>query len=243
MDLEILEEFSATNDPTIMKRKRTKRPRPDSSASSSVSGGGGGGESTSTTTTEAEDEDLAANCLILLARGGFSPPENKLRRRKYTEMATATGGNRKLGIDVYECKTCNRTFPSFQALGGHRASHKKPVKPSDQIDPKKSPSPSPSPLPSPDKLFTKINNTISTPSPPMMEKIHECSICGSEFGSGQALGGHMRRHRPPVKISSEKTRPVLGLDLDLNLPAPPEDGECPPPHMVFSAAAMVDCHY
>ncbi|XP_037427355.1 zinc finger protein ZAT5-like [Triticum dicoccoides] len=27
---------------------------------------------------------------------------------------------------VFECKTCNRRFSSFQALGGHRASHKKP---------------------------------------------------------------------------------------------------------------------
>lgn len=26
----------------------------------------------------------------------------------------------------FKCKTCNRTFSSFQALGGHRASHKKP---------------------------------------------------------------------------------------------------------------------
>ena len=26
----------------------------------------------------------------------------------------------------FECKTCNRKFDSFQALGGHRASHKKP---------------------------------------------------------------------------------------------------------------------
>ncbi|QCE07041.1 zinc finger protein ZAT11-like [Vigna unguiculata] len=26
----------------------------------------------------------------------------------------------------FQCKTCNRKFSSFQALGGHRASHKKP---------------------------------------------------------------------------------------------------------------------
>uniref|UniRef100_M8BJ20 Uncharacterized protein n=1 Tax=Aegilops tauschii TaxID=37682 RepID=M8BJ20_AEGTA len=27
---------------------------------------------------------------------------------------------------AFVCKTCDRVFPSFQALGGHRASHKKP---------------------------------------------------------------------------------------------------------------------
>jgi hypothetical protein len=27
---------------------------------------------------------------------------------------------------AFPCKTCGRVFPSFQALGGHRASHKKP---------------------------------------------------------------------------------------------------------------------
>jgi hypothetical protein len=29
-------------------------------------------------------------------------------------------------VRVFECRTCNRQFSSFQALGGHRASHKKP---------------------------------------------------------------------------------------------------------------------
>ncbi|XP_076911164.1 zinc finger protein ZAT11-like [Bidens hawaiensis] len=51
-----------------------------------------------------EIENLAmANCAILLNR---------------------SGGSGK----VFHCKTCNRQFSSFQALGGHRTSHKK-VKP------------------------------------------------------------------------------------------------------------------
>ncbi|KAM0887612.1 hypothetical protein ACQ4PT_028908 [Festuca glaucescens] len=37
---------------------------------------------------------------------------------------------------VFECKTCNRQFPSFQALGGHRTSHKKP-RPTEGTEPPK----------------------------------------------------------------------------------------------------------
>ncbi|ONL96683.1 zinc finger protein ZAT12 [Zea mays] len=69
---------------------------------------------------------------------------------------------------VFECKTCNRQFPSFQALGGHRASHKKP------------------------RLSDGVDAAAAEPPKP---KVHGCSICGLEFAIGQALGGHMRRHR------------------------------------------------
>ncbi|XP_059310921.1 zinc finger protein ZAT1-like [Lycium ferocissimum] len=73
----------------------------------------------------------------------------------------------------FECKTCNKRFPSFQALGGHRASHnKRPRSLGDFV------------------IEAKKN------------KLHKCSICGMEFSLGQALGGHMRRHRDEINKTS-----------------------------------------
>lgn len=69
----------------------------------------------------------------------------------------------------FKCKTCRRSFTTFQALGGHTASHKRP------------------------KLIgggdTETENQVSKP--------HRCSVCNAAFWTGQALGGHMRKHRAP----------------------------------------------
>lgn len=102
-------------------------------------------------------ESLAmANCLMLLSQ--------------FEKSQAALPDTR-----VFECKTCNRQFTSFQALGGHRASHKKP------------------------KLMAGGDLLQQVPVKP---KTHECSICGAEFALGQALGGHMRRHRPEMEANS-----------------------------------------
>ncbi|XP_012837962.1 PREDICTED: zinc finger protein ZAT5-like [Erythranthe guttata] len=198
-----------------------------------------------------------ANCLILLAQGGGGGgTEGKFSSRRFPEMTAATAAEGKVGVYVYECKTCSRTFPSFQALGGHRASHKKP-KPSAaaaDVDRKRPPPPAAAPI---DQTAEYAPAAPSTQFP----KTHECSICGSEFASGQALGGHMRRHRSAATNTNttssdiidagEKTRNML--ELDLNLPAPPEDDRREmkfhrftpnkQPRLVFSTAALVDCHY
>ncbi|XP_061372269.1 zinc finger protein ZAT11-like [Gastrolobium bilobum] len=101
------------------------------------------------------DSITMANYLMLLSRGG-----------EFETSYLNSSNNR-----VFECKTCNRQFPSFQALGGHRASHKKP------------------------RLMGEGDNSQVLNGSPPKPKTHECSICGLEFAIGQALGGHMRRHR------------------------------------------------
>ncbi|KAL6506416.1 hypothetical protein OROGR_024597 [Orobanche gracilis] len=289
---EILEEFSVCNDHKIVKGKRSKRLRPSSSAPSS-----GGGEidfssllstptsSSGISTTTEEDGDVA-NCLILLARGGLRTGEENVERtenrsgnRRFTETATATmihGG--EAGINVYECRTCSRTFPSFQALGGHRAGHKKPKQVVDDDRKKYPQTEAAAEIEAGEGKFI-TSDAVTRPIPTRLPnrclivgnkpKIHECSICGSEFASGQALGGHMRRHRsaaisvnttksPNTDGSSrdeigEKRRNMM-LEFDLNLPAAQEDDRCDTEFqddfvsnqqtcIVFSAAALVDCHY
>ncbi|CAK9159793.1 unnamed protein product [Ilex paraguariensis] len=245
------------------KRQRLQSPIPFTITAHSSSGDGVGGHGSNEDTTNinntrwsspassaefagstTEEEEDTAKCLILLAQGhSRESPRNqdeefgsyKFTSKRYLEApATANG---KVGIYVYECKTCNRTFPSFQALGGHRASHKK-TKSMAAAEKK--------PLVLSDEEEAQFKNNISSLSLQLGKKgvfgntkpskVHECSICGTEFTSGQALGGHMRRHRAPVDTnttlslspismdqSEEAKQPRHSLPLDLNLPAPEDD--------------------
>ncbi|XAR60039.1 hypothetical protein NMG60_11033268 [Bertholletia excelsa] len=268
------EEFTGSNDQSVIARgKRTKRQRPYSPVSSAGAGCGDGvcssirspASSGEVSVSTEEDEDMA-NCLILLAQGGQRAVEEdtvKVEKSGGTRLAEATATTTgKSGFYVYECKTCNRSFPSFQALGGHRASHKKPkteenravtaTKPAIEDEQEEQNE-------AEIEQFAKISLPLSlqfaakSNSSPSNNKakVHECSICGSEFSSGQALGGHMRRHRPPAnaptaisgKEEADKPRNILALDL--NLPAPPEDDHQRDSNFpfVFSGPALVDCHY
>ncbi|KAF7154341.1 hypothetical protein RHSIM_Rhsim01G0210500 [Rhododendron simsii] len=257
------EEFTGSNDHSpLIKRKRAKRKTPLSpptTVTSSSSTGSAHGEtclpipsptsSGNNSATKEEDEDMA-NCLILLARGG-----------------------QKSDSSLYDCKTCNRTFPSFQALGGHRASHKKP-KSDIEVEEEEGKEE--------ETKVPKTNKTITSPPFPFhsetkkaaptdhnksASKAHGCSICGVVFSSGQALGGHMRRHRAPPpatpqvstsdKVNStaesreaddEPPRKFTStLDLDLNLPAPFEDDfefvASKRRFVLVSGPALVDCYY
>ncbi|KAK4762678.1 hypothetical protein SAY86_008446 [Trapa natans] len=264
------------DDPRVIKRDRAHRikrkPSPRGStamaASSPFSVQGG---DCLILETPGQDEDMA-NCLILLAKGvGLAnsddeenPKEESASERSDNMINSVVGKSKvcELGAAVYECKTCNRVFPSFQALGGHRASHSKPASKGTNA--------------SDDQNRTRDRsqhhgqihrNNLSPNSTPISLgskpwKVHECSICGSEFPSGQALGGHMRRHRSSASIdeaAGESSRAgdpkrMKLPELDLNLPAPEEDdhvdslfrygqGGQPVQPLFFSASALVDCYY
>ncbi|RRT76611.1 hypothetical protein B296_00003419 [Ensete ventricosum] len=222
----------------IVKGKRTKRRRihvpPVSLAVAVDSTSDASSVEVSGCITE-EDEDMA-NCLILLAQGRASDAGVKAEG-----LAGEDGGGRR---NLYECRTCSKSFPSFQALGGHRASHKKPklaMATAIMAENKKA-------MGDEDSLQISMNSF-----PSIKPKIHECSICGLEFNSGQALGGHMRRHRPlttsTIQEAANKERAFLSLDLNLPAPADDEQDELQrptSPAFTFALAApsaLVDCHY
>ncbi|TKY67151.1 Zinc finger protein ZAT5 [Spatholobus suberectus] len=286
MEMEGLDSNNSTHN--IAKGKRTKRMRLlspcgvaatttttttvmiTSSCSSANSG------DSSTTTYESEEEAMA-NCLILLAQGGESHPHHHKQHvedhgldncdgnkteKGITTTATTAVNTTKVGFYIYECKTCNRTFPSFQALGGHRASHKKPKLAAEEKKPP--PSQLTHMIISNYGRFEEANYVKSGPPISLQlghgnnkkGKIHECSICGSEFTSGQALGGHMRRHRASTNANTADTtscttvtpRPRNILQLDLNLPAPEDDVreakfQFAATQVLVGTPALVDCHY
>ena len=106
------------------------------------------------------------------AASGTAPPPVKCRRRRRGQD------------DAFECQTCGRRFPTFQALGGHRTSHlRRPA-------------------------MTKKQPRSSSKA----VLVHACAMCGLGFSTGQALGGHMRRHRLG-RADSMAGFPSADLDL------------------------------
>ncbi|KAJ1686546.1 hypothetical protein LUZ63_017936 [Rhynchospora breviuscula] len=109
---------------------------------------------------------------------------NVLLSLSLTSNIIKKSNKRKKNNGVFQCKICNRNFPSFQALGGHCTSHLRPKVRSDGIE-----------LKSGEKFKESTTR-------------HICGICGKEFEMGHALGGHMRLHRAsPVTPALSQIQP------------------------------------
>ncbi|PPS00419.1 hypothetical protein GOBAR_AA20242 [Gossypium barbadense] len=155
------------------------------------------------------EEEYLALCLLMLAKG-------TTRNNPSGSAAAKNSLNHN-----YKCEVCNKSFPTYQSLGGHKSSHRKFVGADED---------STTTAAAEDK-FTA--STTATNSHAMISnqggKTHTCSICYKTFSSGQALGGHKRCHyeagsnnnnsgNDGVKSWSQSQR-----DFDLNLPAGPDE--------------------
>ncbi|KAK3013916.1 hypothetical protein RJ639_009444 [Escallonia herrerae] len=160
------------------------------------------------------EEEYLALCLIMLARGGGATRTNAPFSDK-TESPPLS----------YKCTVCDKAFPSYQALGGHKASHRKSTAAAAEDKPSNS--------------AASASTSTSTLNP--SGRTHECSVCHKLFPTGQALGGHKRRHyegtiggggshHGQANVSGSAVTSSEGggsslshshRDFDLNLPALP----------------------
>ncbi|CAL4915043.1 unnamed protein product [Urochloa decumbens] len=105
----------------------------------------------------------------------------------------------------FQCAVCGKAFASYQALGGHKSSHRKP--------------------PTEEQRAAAVDIDETASSGP-----HRCTICRRGFATGQALGGHKRSHYwdgMSVSISASASGTgssgVTVRDFDLNLAPLPEN--------------------
>ncbi|KAJ1296663.1 hypothetical protein BS78_01G319700 [Paspalum vaginatum] len=162
----------------------------------------------------------------------------KLNKRKIINRNLAGDEKRSR----YECPGCGRAFQSYQALGGHRASHKRInsncsiVKASPEERESSIKTNASFSATSADTEFTA--EMADTAVVAFKAKTHkaikfECPICFKVFGSGQALGGHKRSHSIAGELyerahgdgdagmDDTELQPLIDDGfLDLNLPAP-----------------------
>ncbi|KAG8390952.1 hypothetical protein BUALT_Bualt01G0137000 [Buddleja alternifolia] len=148
------------------------------------------------------EEEYLALCLIMLARDGAASKQNIKQSRRPPPVMTST--NHPF---LYKCSVCDKAFPSYQALGGHKASHRKLAL---------------------SGCGGGDDHSVATTSSGGRTLTHECSICHKRFATGQALGGHKRCHYDggsSAGTSSEGVGSTLSQQrnlFDLNLPALPE---------------------
>ncbi|KAE8686776.1 LOB domain-containing protein 38 [Hibiscus syriacus] len=162
-----------------------------------------------------EEEERLALCLITLASGSNEGGGGRVVLS--SSVVESVSPSSKL---PHKCSVCSKGFPSYQALGGHKASHRKPA--------------------------STDGDNPSTASVRYSGRVHECGVCRKTFPTGQALGGHKRCHYEGggninnnngnksgsvsgVTLSDSggalNKRHRVSFDFDLNLPASPDSHE------------------
>ncbi|KAL5216131.1 hypothetical protein ABZP36_007532 [Zizania latifolia] len=215
-------DFSDRESETDYPSPRAKRPH----------AGSGDAEQLSSVSDAATSEEHVALSLMMLSRDSWPTPAPALHRADgagYDDRSDGCGAPPAAAAAQkrtrFQCPACKKVFRSYQALGGHRASHVRGGRGGCCAPP-------PNPLPSP-----------ASPLQPLPEcdggqaegaKPHECPYCFRVFSSGQALGGHKKSQLCSAAAAAAAAA-ASGSDLpvtieshsfiDLNLPAPFDDVE------------------
>ncbi|KAL3537039.1 hypothetical protein ACH5RR_000405 [Cinchona calisaya] len=171
-------------------------------------------------------EEDVAYCLMMLSRDKWKKEEDSKNKNCYDlGVVKKLTKNRRTSRGKYRCEDCNKVFRSYQALGGHRASHKRIKALISNYSTEE---------PGVGKMETGeedaiANNAVFSSVIVEEKKMHECPVCYRVFSSGQALGGHKRSHvmgaaaaATPAKSFSSRIGETL---IDLNLPAPIDDDD------------------
>ncbi|KAL1548666.1 zinc finger protein ZAT4-like [Salvia divinorum] len=121
------------------------------------------GSSPVSSISDTTPEEHVAHCLMMMSRDTWHSHRRYDEEEEEEESKEIVMKKNKFR-GKYRCEECNKLFRSYQALGGHRASHK------------------------------KIKVGAPSPVAVGGVKIHQCPFCHRIFSSGQALGGHKRSH-------------------------------------------------
>jgi hypothetical protein len=117
----------------------------------------------------------------------------------------------------FRCAVCGKAFASYQALGGHKSSHRKPPPAGQQQQHAVS------------AQAASSEETAAASSGGSGGGPHRCTICKRSFATGQALGGHKRCHywdgtsvSMSVSLSASASGSSAVRNFDLNLLPMPE---------------------
>ncbi|XP_062209307.1 zinc finger protein 36-like [Phragmites australis] len=124
----------------------------------------------------------------------------------------------------FRCTVCGKAFASYQALGGHKSSHRKPPTGKQYAAALGAAA---------QASVGDSDETAPSGSGGISGGPHRCTICRRSFATGQALGGHKRCHYwdgTSVSVSVSASMSVSGMgssavtvrNFDLNLMPMPE---------------------
>ncbi|KAF8729053.1 hypothetical protein HU200_018366 [Digitaria exilis] len=157
-------------------------------------------------------DDYVSLCLMALAAAGMTTSTTQRPVAASSSWTTTTVPDQRDDELRFRCSVCGKAFASHQALGGHKASHRKPPPPPLQAHASSSSSAGDA------ASSSVVTTTTSAAGEQQAGKRHRCSVCNRSFATGQALGGHKRCHYWDGLSVSVTAATASGVrDFDLNL--------------------------